>query len=178
MGSFVASVDIPMSERNRICFCALRGESQQRLQTILWIDVRVISAVRPQFSKKRIFAGAGTGALSHDRDADPRNFWLSRRHCIRQPIEVIRGGSAKRVLLVRCPKMRGKLFDKLRGLIYPIESFERGIQLNLRKFAEPLGPLLRGKSREIRKFSIQGNAFRGKLVVVLDDFAEKARQKT
>src|SRR6266581_7805395 len=74
--------------------------------------------------------------------------------------------------------MRRELFHELRGLIYPIESFERGIQLYQREFAKPLGSLFRGKSCEIRKFFIQRDAFRGKLVVVLDDLAKKARQKT
>src|SRR5260221_1165251 len=143
MGNFLTAVDIPVGVWHWMRRRALRRKLQQHVQTILGMDLGIERPVHPQFSKERVFARANSAP--NNRNAHSRKFRLNRRDRARQSIEIIRRSFAKRILLVRCPKVRRKLLHKLRWLVDPVEPLDRRCQLYLGEFPKPLSSLLGGK---------------------------------
>src|SRR5207245_4229441 len=94
-----------------------------------------ICAVRPQFAKERLFIFVH--ALPNDRDSESLNRRGFSRNGRVQSICIRRCRGAKRVELMSGPKMRGKLFHKLRWLIHPVDMFELGRKSDLSEWFVP-----------------------------------------
>ena len=107
-----STIYVPVSTRTGVLFCASRRKLEQGLQPALRTHSRVVSAMRTEPAEERIVAGRH--ALSHDRDPQPGNRGVLRRSCCVKTIAVIGSCFAKGILLMRGPKMRGKLLNKLR----------------------------------------------------------------
>src|SRR5215831_20058843 len=123
-------------------------------------------AMRTQPAKERIVARGD--ALPHNRDSEARDGGAFWRLCCVQPVTVVGSSLAKFVLLMGGPEVSGKLFDKLRRQIDPVEFFQCRRQLNGSKGRKPFLPLLLGQGSEMVDFPVERLAFHGKFVVVFD----------
>src|ERR1700751_6471838 len=84
---------------------------------------------------------------------------------------------SERIQLMGRPQIRRQLLDKLSRLVHPVESLQLRRERNLREFLDPLLGLVFGYRIPVGKFLFQASTLGRKLEVVIDDFAEKTRNK-
>ncbi len=92
---------------------------------------------------------------------------------------IIHGRGAKRIQLVRGPKIRRQLLDELRGRVHPIGIFKReGVLICAKPWNHSFSVRTGRERTQIRQFSFERAAFRGKPEIVIDCFAQQAGQET
>src|SRR3989441_4919384 len=128
-----------------------------------------------QFAKERFVID--NHSLTHDSNSEPRHRRRFRRHRRPHTIRVIERRLAKRIHLMRSPKVRRELFYKLTRCVYPIKVFELRGKTDLCEFLKPVLYLFCGESAQIREFLLQSLALSGELEIVLNDLAQQARQE-